>query len=131
MARSTEDDSLEPILPRHPPTAPIDPVPRTEGDVEVASAASGAASPRRPWERWLALACAVVATLSLVVCALRLNAIAADQRIEACQVEAFIEQQLASNRSRGIDIDETSFRDKLADCIGVDPDADAGSSSGD
>ena len=126
MARPTEDDSLEPILPRHPPTAP------PEGAPEVVSAVTVAEAGRRSWDRWLLLACAVVATVALVVCALRLNAIAADQRLEACQVEVYIEESIQNRGRNGFDPGDDRIRERLAGCIGVDPDAeDSGDGTGD
>ena len=119
MARSTEDDSLEPILPRHPPVAADDvpPTPSAAGEPTPAIDGGGGAG-GRSWDRWLLLGCAVVATLALVVCALRLNSIAADQRIEACQVEVYIREQLSADRGR-FDPNDDGVRSRLGACVGV------------
>ena len=120
MARPrTDEDTLEPILPKSPPVAP------EPGSPPVAEAADveAASLPGRPaWERWLLLGCAVVATLALVVCALRLNAIAEDERLQACQARVYVEAQLESGR--GFNPTDSSFREQLGACIGVDPSAD-------
>jgi hypothetical protein len=123
MARSTEDDSLEPILPRHPPVAPEAAPPDPPVGREATFGGRGGAG-RASWERWVLLGCAVLSTLALVVCALRLNAIAADQRIEACQVEVYIGEQLNARRS-GLEPTDDRLRNRLGDCIGVDTDTGA------
>lgn len=123
MARPTDDDTLEPILPKHPPTA-AEPSPPAfgAGSAEGAGVASSAPRGTPAWDRLVLVACAVVATLALVVCALRLSSIAEDQRLQACQVRVYAEEQLAGS-------DRSSLRDRLADCVGVDTDG-GGSGSG-
>lgn len=126
MARLTDDDTLEPILPKHPPTAadPSPPAP-DPGSAEGAAGAASSASRGTPaWDRLVLVACAVVAALALVVCALRLSSIAEDQRLQGCQVRVYAEEQLAGS-------DRSSLRDRLADCVGVETDDGGGGSGND
>ena len=121
MARArTDEDTLEPILPKSPPVAP------EPGRPGAAAAAEpdggGGSSGRQTWERRLLLGCAVVATLALVFCALRLNSIAEDERLQACQSRAYIDAQVSSTRGNLTD----DFRDALAACSGGEPDAESG-----
>ena len=117
MPRPPQDDSLEPILPKHPPVARDD-VPLTEPAV-ADSDEPPAPRPRPSWDRLALVACAVVATLALVVCAIRLNSIAEDQRLQACQVRVYAEEQLvAQGRRSGLSTEQ--FRERFADCVGLD-----------
>ena len=117
MARPSDDDTLEPILPKHPP--PVDDVAAAAAAAALAEAAAAApgAVARPAWERWVLLGCAVVGALSLVVCALRLSSIAEDQRLQACQVRIFVDQRGGANGS--------DLQQRFAECVG----ADDGSSS--
>lgn len=118
MARPrTEEDTLEPILPKSPPVAPEPGPPGVSAAVEPAAAVP----PRPGWERWLLLGCALVATLALVVCALRLNSIAKDERQQSCQARAYLEEQLDNQRGR-FDTSDDAMLDRLAACIGVERD---------
>jgi hypothetical protein len=111
MARSDEDDTLEPILPKHPPIAGETPPAATEAPAIDAPAV------RPGWERLVLLGCAVVATLALVVCALRLSSIADDQRVQTCQTRAFAEEQLAGSNTGG---QPRRLGESLARCVGLD-----------
>ena len=119
MARSTDDDTLEPILPRHPPVAP-EPVPPGAEVAGPAGADAVVSSGGRSWERFVLLGCAVVATLALVVCALRLTSIADDQRLQACQARVFAQQQLSAPNAR-FNAGSDTFRAAMGECLGVDP----------
>ena len=121
MARSTDDDILEPILPKHPPVAG-EPSSPPEDAVATAPVASGAGP---PWHRTVLVACAVVATLALVFCAVQLSSIAEDQRLQACQVRVYAEETIVAEGDparRG----GATLRQRFADCLGVDvaPDDD-------
>ena len=122
-SRSVEDDGLEPILPRHPPTAPPEPPAGelTTATGDAVAVAAGAIGGRRSWERWLLLGCAVVATAALVVCAFRLDAIAHDQRLMACQAESYLVEQIDNSSGRFRQSDRVLL-ERLAKCIGMDPD---------
>lgn len=112
-----DDELLEPILPKSPPTAP-DPsdtaIAADDGDVVVEAARTGPS-----WERWVLLGCAVAATLCLVVITLRLTSIAEDQRVQTCQTRVFASEQLADSdgRSRAA---QQQFARELAKCVGLD-----------
>lgn len=115
MPRPPEDDSLEPILPKHPPVARED-VPLTEPAVAVTD---DPPRPRPSWDRLVLVGCAVVATLALVVCAIRLTSIAEDERLQACQVRVYAEEQItAQGRRSGLSTEQ--FRERFADCVGID-----------
>lgn len=125
MPRPPQDDSLEPILPKHPPVARDD-VPLTEPAVAV-SEEPPAPRPRPSWDRLVLLGCAVVGTLALIVCALRLNSIAENERLQACQVRVFAEEQVNQPSSSRFSADR--YQERLAECIGIeieDTEADAG-----
>ncbi len=121
MPRASDDDSLEPILPKHPPVARDD-VPLTEPAVAV-SDDPPAPRPRPSWDRLALLACAVVATLALIVCAIRLNSIAEDERLQACQVRVYIEEQARAGRGGAAGANER-FQERLSECIDLDPESD-------
>lgn len=115
MPRASDDDSLEPILPKHPPVARDD-VPVGEPAVAVAD---DPPRPRPSWDRLVLLGCAVVATLALVVSAIRLTSIAEDERLQACQVRVYAEEQItAQGRRSGLSTEQ--FRERFADCVGID-----------
>lgn len=115
MPRPPEDDSLEPILPKHPPVARDD-VPVGEPAVAVTD---DPPRPRPSWDRLVLVGCAVVATLALVVCAIRLTSIAEDERLQACQVRVYAEEQItAQGRRSGLSTEQ--FRERFADCVGID-----------
>ena len=114
MARLKDDDTLEPILPKHPPTAADPVLAPHDGPAEVASGTGSSSSRTRPpWDRLVLVGCAVVATLALVVCAMRLSSIADDQRLQACQVRVYAEEQIDGGRDR------STLRERFAECIGV------------
>jgi hypothetical protein len=114
MARPRDEDLLEPVLPKHPPT-----------EREAAEAAADAAvvatpAPSRPsWDRIVLVACAVVATLSLVVVAARASSIAKDQKIQTCQIRVYAAQR--SDASFGGRDAERRLAQQLAECVGIDP----------
>ena len=119
MVRPRDEEILEPILPKHPPTE------REVFEREAAEAASAAApvvAPRPSWDRLVLVGCAVVATLALVIVALRTNSIARDQRIQTCQVRVYAAEQSGDGFS-GRESQQRLARE-LADCIGLDPPAD-------
>jgi hypothetical protein len=117
MPRASDDDSLEPILPKHPPVARDD-VPLTEPAVAV-SDEPPAPRPRPTWDRLVLVGCAVVATFALVVCAIRLSSIAEDQRLQACQSRVYAEEQIvAQGRRAGLSTEQ--FRERFAECVGLD-----------
>lgn len=107
MPRASDDDSLEPILPRHPTELselPKDPP---------------APRPRPSWDRLVLVGCAVVATFALVVCAIRLSSIAEDERLQACQSRVYAEEQIvAQGRRAGLSTEQ--FRERFAECVGLD-----------
>ena len=119
MARLPRDeDTLEPILPKHPPTE------RDVQELEAAAAASEAArstgAARPSWDRLVLVGCAVVATLALVIVALRTNSIAKDQRIQTCQIRVYASEQLAGSggfSGRG----QERLQRELAECVGIEP----------
>lgn len=117
MPRPPQDDSLEPVLPKHPPMARDD-VPLTEPAVAV-SDDPPAPRPRPSWDRLVLTGCAVVATLALIVCAIRLNSIAEDERLQACQARVFIQEQARSQNRGSVGTNER-FRERLAACIDRD-----------
>jgi hypothetical protein len=121
--RRTDEDVLEPILPRHPPVAPE---PGAGQDAVGADVATGATAPaavaaagRAAWERWVLLACALVSTGALVLGALRLDQLAEDQRLQTCQARAYLEEELDNRSGRFRSSEDAMFR-RLAECIGVD-----------
>ena len=118
MPRPPQDDSLEPILPKHPPVARDD-IPFTEPAVAV-SDDPPAPRPRPSWDRLVLVGCAVVATVALVVCAIRLNSIAEDQRLQACQVRVYAEEQVLAQGGRRSGLSTEQFRERFADCVGLD-----------
>jgi hypothetical protein len=120
MPRPPQDDSLEPILPKHPPVARDD-TPLTEPAVAV-SEEPPAPRPRPSWDRLVLVGCAVVATLALIVCAIRLNSIAEDERLQACQVRVFAEEQLRSNQPSSSRFSADRYQEMLAECIGIETD---------
>jgi hypothetical protein len=119
MVRPRDEDILEPILPKHPPT---------EREVlereaaAVAEAATVTTAVRPSWDRLVLVGCAVVATLALVIVALRTNSIAKDQRIQTCQVRIYAAQQNADGFSSR-QSQQRLARD-LAECVGIDPPVD-------
>ena len=113
MARSRDEDILEPILPKHPPYQRDD----AEADA-VSSPAVGATAPRPSWDRLVLVGCAVVATLAMVVVALRATSIAKDERIQTCQVRVYAAEQ--SGFSSGGRESGRRLAEKLAECVGVD-----------
>jgi hypothetical protein len=124
--RRTDEDVLEPILPRHPPVAP-EPGPAAGETMSAAATASAAPAagpaPRAAWERWVLLACALVSTGALVLGALRLDQLAEDQRLQSCQARAYLEEELDNRSGRFRSSEDAMFR-RLAECIGVDVPAD-------
>jgi hypothetical protein len=60
-----------------------------------------------------------VATLALVVVALRTNSIAQDQRVQTCQVRVYAAEQGALVNSSGRQSQERIAR-ALAKCVGLD-----------
>ena len=126
MARRRDEDTLEPILPKHPPTE------REVAEAAVAAAEPAAVSSRPSWDRLVLVGCAVVATLALVIVALRVGSIADDQRVQTCQVRVYAAEQ-SSFGSGGRQTQERLARE-LAKCVGVespdDADADADADSG-
>ena len=117
MVRQRDEDVLEPILPKHPPT---------ERDVAAAQAVApetvGSSSARPSWDRLVLVGCAVVATLALVVVALRANSIAEHQRVQTCQMRVYAaETNLDATGRAG----QRALAEQLAECVGIDPDTDA------
>ena len=119
MARSRDEDILEPILPKHPPYQRED----VDASGTDADAVDGRAPAARPgWDRLVLVGCAVVATLALVVVALRASSIAEDQRIQTCQIRVYAAEQAGfGNSGRAA---QQRLSDELAKCVGADPDAD-------
>ena len=121
-----DEELLEPILPKSPPTAP-DPASSagdagTDGPVE---AASGRGGDGPSWERLVLVGCAVVATLCLVVISLRLSSIAKDQQVQSCQTRVFAEQQFDDFRGSSGRASQQRYARELAECVGVELPADA------
>ena len=117
MVRQRDEDMLEPILPKHPPTE------RDVHELEPAAAMSQTTTPARPsWDRLVLVGCAVVATLALVIVALRTNSIAKDQRIQTCQVRVYAAEQGADGFS-GRESQQRVARE-FAECVGIDPPSD-------
>ena len=86
-------------------------------------AAGGGDRTRPSWDRLVLVACAVVATLALVVIALRTNSIAKDQRVQTCQIRVYAaEQGGLGNSSPG---SGRRLAQELAECVGIEPEADA------
>lgn len=120
MPRASDDDSLEPILPKHP--------------TELSQLPKEPLAPRaRPsWDRLVLVGCAVVATLALIVCAIRLNSIAEDERLQACQVRVFAEEQVRSNPPSSSRFSADRYQERLAECIGIEiEDTDTDTDTGD
>ena len=122
MARQREDDILEPILPKHPPTERD----VLEAEAEAAAAAAPSATAGHPsWDRIVLVACAVVATLALVVVAARTSSIAKDQKVQTCQIRVYAAEQLSDSSSgfsgRG---SQRRLAQELAECVGLDPAVD-------
>ena len=119
MARPQRDeDMLEPILPKHPPTE------REVLELEASAALAASSSGVGPsWDRLVLVGCAVVATLALVVVALRTNSIAKDQRVQTCQIRVYAAEQSDAGFS-GREAERRLAR-KLAECVGIDPPAEA------
>ena len=122
MVRSRDEDMLEPILPKHPPTARDDLGEGGVVDAEATEARAMVGGASRPtWDRLVLVACAVVATLALVVVALRANSIAEDQRVQTCQIRAYAAEEgafEATGRSA-----QRRLAQRLAECVGIEPDA--------
>ena len=115
MVRQRDEDMLEPILPKHPPT---------EREVVVDEglpAATAHPSSRPSWDRLVLVGCAVVATLALVVVALRTNSIAEHERVQTCQIRLYAVERSAYDSGREA---QQRFGRTLAECIGLDPEAD-------
>lgn len=115
MARDRDEDILEPILPKHPPTE------REVLEAEAAAAAPATAGGRPSWDRIVLVGCAVVATLALVVVALRTSSIAKDQRVQTCQIRVYAAEQGGSAGGRDF---QRRLAAELADCVGIEPAAD-------
>jgi hypothetical protein len=118
-----DDELLEPILPKSPPTA--DDVARADEVLEPVPDAPGAGL-RTPWERWLLLGCAVAATLCLVLITVRLTSIAEDQRVQTCQTRVFASEQLEDFDGRAGRGAQRQFAQELAKCVGLELPADSG-----
>lgn len=119
MARPRDEDMLEPILPKHPPYQ------REEvgGEGEPVEASTPSAAPVRPsWDRIVLVGCAVVATLSLVIVAMRTSSIAEDQRVQTCQVRVYAAER-STGSFGGRDAEHRLARD-LAECVGIEPAGD-------
>jgi hypothetical protein len=112
-----DDELLEPILPKSPPTA--DDVASAVVEAEPEAVVAGR---RAPWERWVLLGCAVAATSCLVLITLRLSSIADDQRVQTCQARAFASEQLADSGVGGSGGRQAQrlFAEELAKCVGID-----------
>ena len=125
MVRARDEDMLEPILPKHPPTQRSD---EAVADVRGVSATLGAwdRGPRPSWDRLVLVGCAVVATLALVVVALRMNSIAQDQRVQTCEIRVYAAQEDDRRELFGAEAREAEQRvaDQLAECIGIEREAD-------
>jgi hypothetical protein len=113
-----DEELLEPILPKSPPTA--DDVRRREAEPEADAEAAPLPAGRAPWERWVLLGCAVAATLCLVVITIRLTSIAEDQRVQSCQARVFAAEQLADSSGRIGRGGQQQFARELAKCVGAD-----------
>ena len=118
MVRPRDDeDILEPILPKHPPYQ------RDEPDADASPATSAPAPRGRPsWDRLVLVGCAVVATLALVVVALRVTSIADDERIQTCQIRVYAAEQ-SGFADGGRDSGRRLARE-LAECVGIEPEVD-------
>ena len=116
MVRQRDEDMLEPILPKHPPT-------EREVVVDEAPVAAAVGPSSRPsWDSLVLVGCAVVATLALVIVALRTNSIAEHQRVQTCQIRLYAAEQAAFDQ--GGPEGQRILGRKLADCIGIDPESD-------
>ena len=123
MVRSRDEDMLEPILPKHPPTARDDLGEGGVVDAEATEARAVVGGASRPtWDRLVLVACAVVATLALVVVALRANSIAEDQRVQTCQVRVYAAEQ--AGFGNGTRASQRRLAERLAECVGAEPDVD-------
>jgi hypothetical protein len=112
-----DDDVLEPILPKSPPTADeVAAAAVAEDDTPDVVGDAG----RLPWERWVLLGCAVAATLCLVLITIRLSSIADDQRVQTCQTRVFAAQQLGDVDGIGSRSLQREFARELARCVGMD-----------
>ena len=122
-----DEELLEPILPKSPPTAP-DPASTVaaddDGDV-AAGTVSGGRAGGPSWERLVLVACAVVATLCLVIISLRLSSIAEDQQVQSCQTRVFATQQFDDFRGSSGRASQQRYARELAECVGVELPADA------
>jgi len=116
MARQRDEDILEPILPKHPPTE------REVVEAELAPPGLATAAARPSWDRMVLVGCAVVATLALVVVAARASSIAKDQKIQTCQIRVYAEEQNESSSFDGGGREsQRRLARGLADCVGLDP----------
>ena len=117
MARQRDEDILEPILPKHPPT---------EREVlELEAAALPEATTLRPgWDRMVLVGCAVVATLALVFIALRTNSIAKDQRVQTCQIRVYAAEQLSDSGAFSGRGSQRRLAEQLAECVGLETPVD-------
>ena len=113
-----DDELLEPILPKTPPTAG-DPPPLLEADTD-ASAVDLRSQNGSGWERWVLLGCAVAATLCLVIITIRLTSIAEDQRVQTCQTRVFAAEQMADFDGPSGRAAQQRFARELAKCVGID-----------
>ena len=113
-----DEDILEPILPKHPPYQRDDEV----AEASDAAAVTGVASARPSWDRLVLVGCAVVATLALVVVAMRASSIAEDQRVQTCQIRVYAAEQ-GGFGSAGRE-SQRRLTEELAKCVGLDPEVD-------
>jgi len=116
MARATDDDILEPILPKQPPIAGEPGPPETSDGLDPRP---GGRSAGAPWHRTVLVACAVVATLALVFSAVQLSSIAEDQRLQACQARAFAEETIVGDGGSGRQA-RSNLQERFADCLGIE-----------
>ena len=123
MVRPRDDeDLLEPILPKHPPYQRDDAADVALDEPSSGAGATAAGSARPTWDRLVLVGCAVVATLALVVVAIRATSIANDERVQTCQIRVYAAEQSGF----GSDGRESGRRlaQELAECVGIEPEAD-------